>query len=705
MWTWMRHTARGALGIALVLSGCSSGEETPQPPAAAGWAGAPSADLAPTGLVLAGAPTTGDEEGRVSGMVVDGAGSAWLPGPWQLTRLDPVTGDATTWDAVDDWAFAGGPLLVPSAGSGVWLVAGDRARLFDGTRFAADLTFPEEMLRPDDGDTGTEDDSDVSTSVVSGVEVGSALWLSVTHHDNQDWSSDARVLRWSDGQWTVMADHGSGVGGALALDAQGGIWAGGVADPPEVVGTGVRRWDGSQWATPETPETPGAIRAGGYVVPDPSDGVWVLGHPQDEEPGGDPTAPVALARLIGGSWQVVDPDVVAGIGQPVAVRSHGQGLGVASDGALWVSGANGVAEYRPEGIVRTFGPDQGVPTSATDPPVVAVAGDESTVLARTQAGVVGLDGDTFEPLWSDAIWSTESSGQLVAASAGEVWSLAPRPGAELEQTPSLGDPWTGPPLGWSRFSDGRWTPVGPPVYWGGRPAALATDGAVWALTSAGLTRISGGEWSAVAPDLIDWPDDGMFWNDPQVVAGPDGLVWTNGQDGTIVGVGAEGARNEIGTPPGLDLAVPRAAGTDGTVWVVAADPSSEVPSLRRWDGAWATVAVPEDVSEVGEMVVAGDGALWAALGRGSGGSALGRYADGAWTVFPEPAAHTLAAAPGSVVCTGMPVASPIRCYDASGLVGTVAFDGWYDDFDVAPDGAVWVCGEQIARLPDSAPQR
>ena len=75
------------------------------------------------------------------------------------------------------------------------------------------------------------DDADEGTSVViaDGAEVGADLWLSVTYiREQADGQESGRIMRWSDGQWSVMANRGDGIGGALAVDAQGGVWAAGI---------------------------------------------------------------------------------------------------------------------------------------------------------------------------------------------------------------------------------------------------------------------------------------------------------------------------------------------------------------------------------------------------------------------------------------------------------------------------------------------
>ena len=72
-------------------------------------------ELTPTGIDLVNAP-------GVESMVVDGTGAVWLHGPWQLTRVDPATGAARTWDVADDVVFATVRSIGPSGNGGVWLV-------------------------------------------------------------------------------------------------------------------------------------------------------------------------------------------------------------------------------------------------------------------------------------------------------------------------------------------------------------------------------------------------------------------------------------------------------------------------------------------------------------------------------------------------------------------------------------------------------
>ena len=75
----------GATAAALVAASCAT-----QGGQAEGWAGAPTAELAPTGMILTG---TSDSSQTGWSVVADGTGAVWTRGPWQLTRVDPATGD------------------------------------------------------------------------------------------------------------------------------------------------------------------------------------------------------------------------------------------------------------------------------------------------------------------------------------------------------------------------------------------------------------------------------------------------------------------------------------------------------------------------------------------------------------------------------------------------------------------------------------
>lgn len=106
------------------------------------------------------------------------------------------------------------------------------------------------------------------------------------------------------------------------------------------------------------------------------------------------------------------------------------------------------------------------------------------------------------------------------------------------------------------------------------------------------------------------------------------------------------------------------------------------------------------------MVVTDDGAAWAT--SWSPGFPLGRYHDGLWTTVKSDRLMFLAAAPGGRVC-GMEQADPnssfgdaLVCFDATGEVARIDVAGrGVTTFSVAPDGAVWVLGDQVARLAEA----
>lgn len=664
----VRRLIAGLIGVALVAAGCSTGSggggASPT-----SWAGAPSAELAPTGMLVAGLPSpTAWDTARI---VADGSGSAWAQGPWSVTRIDPSGGAGSTWDAEADWAFTSSAHIAPASGVGVWLIGLDRVRLFDGERFPADIPIPGD-IRPDDADEGT------SCAIVDAADVGPELWLSITcTRMGADGQVSGRVVRWSGGQWSSMAERGRGVGGPLAVDAEGGVWAGGfTGDVFDGAPPTVQRWDGSQWATP-APGDPDAPGGPGVVAPDPAGGVWVLSSSEG-------TALAALTRFDGSAWHEVSVDVRKQVGRRVtALDGYGGGLTVGPDGAAWVAGSNGVVRHAADGTPETFSSAQGVtPPEGDALPDVTAAGGRVLVLAGPQ--VLRLDGDRFAPLWTAPTGSLEQVWGLSAVSADEVWSRL-RPVTE---------PRSDRDSRWALFRDGQWAARGPRVT-GMGASAVASDGALWATTTQGLVRYSGEDWSVVAEDVMQ----ATARRESTLAAGADGSVWAS-VSGDIVMIRPDGTRQSVGSPAGMAFAVPRAAGADGTVWT--REPGGS--ALHQWDGAWHSVAPPEADASIYDLAVATDGALWALLQLKQGG-ALGRYLDGSWQTFPVSAGQTLAATPGAGVCTEADALAGIVCYDAKGLVGTMPFEGFFDGFSIASDGAAWVRGALIARLAGTAPVR
>lgn len=594
-------------------------------------------------------------------MVADGAGAAWLVGRWKVIRLDPETGETSTWDAADDAVFASPELgLAPSAGAGVWLLDGDRIRLFDGHRFAVDLQVPEDMVnfRVDSGA--------VHGIVRDVVELGSELWLSLEVTLTTDHSvgpDGGQVVKWSDGRWAVMSQLAGGVGGDLAVDTDGSVWAGGSTSSLEGARGGIKRFDGSGWVLPGArgPEAPGASPLdSGHVVADPAGGVWF----HIEGQGGH------LFRFDRASWHSAGGDLLT----PDSISG---GL-AASSGAAWLIGAPGIASFSADGTVRTFGPEQGL---AQDVARLVVAGEDD-VLVLDRQGVQRLDGNRFNRLWTDPD-PPDWNGPWVARSADEIWAQSD------EQ--------------WFRYHDGAWQPTG--LTTGTAVGAtVATDGALWISTTRGLVR------RAKGGDRVMGQDEGDLF------AGPDGSVWVSG-DGRVIQYDADGTRTAIDFPGRTDGECLLAAGSDGSVWVSAEPEPGEgcgvLGSLARWDGRrWATVDAPPwtmvdgvPTEYMGSMVATDDGAAWT---TSYSGNFLGRHHDGRWTSFDVKGLATLTAVPEGRVC-GMEradmnssLSDALVCFNREGEVARFDISGMgVGDISIAPDGSIWVKGGQFARLDET----
>lgn len=189
-----------AVALALVLAACA-GPAHPVEDSPGGSVEAPGSELVPTALLPEGLGT------QAGGLVADGSGSVWVRGPWDLTRVDAATGHTQTWDAADDAVFAASdPRLAPATGAGVWLVLGTRVRLFDGSRFAVDLTVPESLLA-EVGSAPTSPDEVPATApaVLDVAQVAGRIWLSVGRAPISPYEGNPRPLRvvaYSDSQWT-----------------------------------------------------------------------------------------------------------------------------------------------------------------------------------------------------------------------------------------------------------------------------------------------------------------------------------------------------------------------------------------------------------------------------------------------------------------------------------------------------------------------
>jgi hypothetical protein len=649
--------------LALVAGGCSAPEEV-ELALPSSWAGQAARDPIPTGIMLVGAPSA--DAVSAGPIVTDGSGTVWVGGPAQVTRLNPATGRTTTWDVADDAAFA--PLqMAPASGTGVWLIGPQDLHLFNGQQFLADLTLPGDIVESSPGDAS-------AVSIMDVVEARSELWLSLFESvpgDGFEPGVAGRVLRWSDGQWTQVAAIEDGANGAIAVDTVGGVWAGGLTNPPVGVEPGIRRFDGTTWTTPGA-DDPDFPRGTGDVVADPTGGVWFLentgvGH--------------HLSHFDGTTWRLVSDDVNEQVGDMWAWNA----LVVSRAGDAWMPGSSAVVRYSADGTTRSYAAEQGVAPEYGGAPAVTIAGED--VLVHQRSGVLKLAGDRFTPVWKDDVWAPVRTVGLAAVSADEVWTQAQRSG---EATPPPGAPegFLQKPTGWVRYRDGAWQEVGAETTgWCG--AALATDSAIWATTTEGLMRVAGDDVQVLWPGL---PDCG-------VLAGAGGSVWVL-VDGAVTGVSPDGARTAIGRPDGFEDMGMWAAGDDGSLWVSGwVDGTSR---FARWDGrAWTPVDVPNP-DALSSLAVSDDGAAWAAFtgdGPGDPASRLGRWAGGSWTYFAE-YMWTVVDIPGGRAC-GESAGSEhvVVCFDATGEVSRHELSELDEGWDVAPDGTVWAVGGQVGRLP------
>jgi hypothetical protein len=707
------------VGIAglLLLGGCGPGGEE----AVAEFPSSSARELAPSGAVVVGyPPAPADPELQERTMpwgqiVADGAGQVWLTTSWGVTRVDPASGESTTWDAADDEAFASISALAPTSGTGVWLLGGDRVRLFDGQRFTVDLQVPSNIFTSG-GAPGTVG------HVHDLAEAGSEFSLGL--HDVA-FPGDApgrSVAQWSGGAWTVLAQTSDGIGGYLEADVDDRLWAGGwLASEGPSDGSGLSRWDGTGWSLPGAGSDQVQGRKGD-VVADPTGGVWLLSTVSEEGPPG-------LYRFDGTAWSPMDAGAVssalgdegwgllpglsvepAGEWGPGTVaegaetgESRGAWLAVSAAGDAWLAGPGGVARFSPDGSTQAFGLDAGFSV-----PIRGVAAPGRDVVVMDYQGLLRWEGDRFSRLWQDPVPDTVFAESVVGVTSDEVWVS----GAPSESAAS----------NLYRHGGGAWETIGPAQSCdvanypaeglGSGPAAVAaTDGAIWAGTTQGLARTVGEDTQVVTSSRLC----------PQF-AGPGGAVWARAGD-DIVLVGPDGRKEPIQLPD--DRAMCRwAAGVAPAVWISSPvrppvkdlddgqsdEPCDAVPSvLNRWDGgAWAEIASPEPDVPVVAIAVTDDGAAWA-LSYSDGVGSIARYADGRWTTLTTGTPYPLkfSAARGGRVCTlesnrTFYFGDRLTCFDSSGEVAHFDLEGMWD-FSIAPDGAVWVTGPEVARIAEALP--
>lgn len=605
--------------------------------------------LEPTGIELVNAP-------GVQSMAVDGSGAVWLHSPWQLTRVDPTSGTAQSWDVADDAVFATMGSIEPTEGDGVWLVESDRVRLFDGRSFVRDLPVPAQYR----GGEGRR--------ITGLVEVGSEVWV----------SSAAGVARSAGGSWTMVGDDTIDGAAMLTLDTDGRMWAVSqvLRSDGELEQT-VVRFDGARWTAVDGPDAPTFAEE---LMADPTGGLLVRFG-------------LDVRRFDGASWRAMTQlSSSQHLGAPASLD-----MSVAPDGTVWVVG--------PEGVARGGRSQLWQPVAQVDEAsLVGVGLVGADVMVADSSGLLRLDGDQLSRVWSAPGRGLGSpmSGLLVVSS-DEVWATGE--GAIHQYVEGS----------WHRRREGLGWLGGPRMGWGVESGlALASDGAVWAITGGALARFEGDEPVVIPRNLADgWllagPEEGVWAVE---AIWPGWSRWYAGEDpdgSSVTLVRADGTQRSVRLPGPPWSLTSLAAGVDGSIWVTICEEERAdyctVPTLMRWDGQWASVPYPG--AGLKGVSVAADGAFWALITAGTTVEeepVVARYADGSWTRFAQVAERdSVSPSPSGGVCGVDADDSTLVCLDPSGRASNRALPV-PGQVHIGPDGSLWVQDSGVvARLPGTAP--
>ena len=608
------------------------------------------AGLQPTGVITpsgqaASLPST-------SALAVGSDGSAWVLFSSGLLRVDP-DGSVREWSLADDGAFGAAQGLAPSQFGGVWMFDGTTLRLFDGETFTDVVTLPE--------DTGPG----YVTDATEGPD--GQLWV----------TSGEGVFHWDGAAWANLPWTFDALPGEIGFDARGRLWVG-MYEYPGPRGLGVVMHDEGGWSDPQGGSL---VRSNVRSIASSADGSTWFGTES------------GLARFDGSTWSQELP-----FGSP---RSPISSVSIGPDGSVWV------VMFAGAGVAR-IAVHRGATWQERDLPsdleasvgwaLVGAAGD-SAVFA-SDGGVLRFTGEDWTRIWPEA------------SPAGPGWVLALD--AVSADEVLVGNLSGDGPAGVWRLRAGAWErdafPGSPES--SVRSLAFGPDGALWAGGDGWVKVLRDGTWTSVriaGASLDTW----------QIVPAADGTVWVAAGWGGVVALRPDGAAwrpDSLDQAP-LDFVSSVAVGSDGMIWAgsnvqwCTDGPSGptdcDVTGLARFDGQTWTLedplgALPRGGAElrVNDLLVASDGSLWVASQLGLGGrSFVARFANGAWTVSLDTASPVVALAEhpdGSILAAGRGVWT-LREGEWTQELGDVSLE----QLSVAPDGSVWVSGENqgVYRIP------